>query len=85
MRLLKIKKPRSIFICFLIELFLLSYFLMSPIDNALADSNLKLTEGAKREGRVVLYTAMATESNQAVKNGFEKKYPFVKLEIFRSR
>ena len=45
----------------------------------------KLMEGAKQEGKVVWYTAMSTDSNDAVRKAFEKKYPFIKVEIFRSR
>lgn len=44
-----------------------------------------LIEGAKKEGKLTLYTSLIV--NQAVrpiKKGFEKKYPFIALEYIRS-
>ncbi|HUK41842.1 MAG TPA: extracellular solute-binding protein [Candidatus Acidoferrales bacterium] len=41
-----------------------------------------LVQGAKREGRVVWYT-VAGESQQLAQE-FEKKYPFIKVEVVRS-
>lgn len=42
----------------------------------------RLIEAAKREGKVVLFTVVA-ESQQLAKE-FEKKYPFVKVEVVRA-
>ncbi len=50
-----------------------------------ADRQDKLVEGAKREGEVVIYSAMIV--NQAMRpmaDAFMKKYPFVKLTYWRS-
>src|SRR5262247_2039035 len=44
----------------------------------------KALEGAKREGRLVLYTGMDTDEANLYTKEFSKKYPFVKTEIFRS-
>jgi iron(III) transport system substrate-binding protein len=44
----------------------------------------KLIEGAKREGRLVLYTGMETDEANLFANEFTKKFPFVKADIFRS-
>ena len=39
---------------------------------------------AKEEGRVLLYTSLASADNKAFRNAFEKAYPGVKLEIYRA-
>lgn len=44
----------------------------------------KLIEGAKKEGMVVFYTTMTTDSNEAIRRAFEEKYPFVKMEVYRT-
>src|SRR5262245_4352089 len=44
----------------------------------------KVLEGARKEGRLVLYTGMDTEEANLYANEFSKKYPYVKTEIFRS-
>ncbi|MBI4528037.1 MAG: ABC transporter substrate-binding protein [Deltaproteobacteria bacterium] len=44
----------------------------------------KLVEGAKKEGRMVYYTAMSIEDARALAQGFESKYAFIKTDIFRS-
>ncbi|MGZ9127784.1 MAG: ABC transporter substrate-binding protein [Candidatus Binatia bacterium] len=54
-----------------------------PIHGAAADRE-KILEGAKKEGRLVLYTGMETEESSLFTKEFAKKYPFIKPEIFRS-
>ncbi|HZD39484.1 MAG TPA: extracellular solute-binding protein [Terriglobales bacterium] len=49
-----------------------------------ADRNQLLVEGAKREGKVVWYTTLAARQNKQIANAFEKKYPGVKVETYRS-
>lgn len=44
----------------------------------------RLVEGAKREGRLVYYASMSIEDARILTQGFERKYPFVKTDIFRS-
>ena len=44
----------------------------------------RVLEGAKKEGRLVLYTGMDTDEATLFTNEFSKKYPFIKSEIFRS-
>jgi hypothetical protein len=41
-------------------------------------------DAAKREGRMVFYTSMDTGDARALVNGFEKKYPLIKTDVFRS-
>lgn len=44
-----------------------------------------LEEGAKKEGKLLLYTsAILTQSVQPMVAAFEKKYPYLKVEIFRA-
>ncbi|HEX2931011.1 MAG TPA: extracellular solute-binding protein [Candidatus Binatia bacterium] len=44
----------------------------------------KILEGAKKEGKLVLYTGMDTDEASLYTKEFSKKYPFIKPEIFRS-
>jgi len=43
----------------------------------------KLIAEAKKEGRLVWYTAMAIDTAKPLVDAFEKKYPFVKVEYIR--
>ncbi len=54
-----------------------------PGHGAAADRE-KILEGAKKEGRLVLYTGMETDESSLFTKEFAKKYPFIKPEIFRS-
>ena len=59
----------------------------SPADLASytsADRERLLHEGAKREGKLVWYTTLAAEQNKQIANAFEKKYPGVNVETFRT-
>ena len=40
-----------------------------------------LLEAARKEGRVVVYTASFTEVIQEVVNDFNKRFPFIKVEV----
>jgi iron(III) transport system substrate-binding protein len=44
----------------------------------------KLTEEAKKEGKVVFYSGSNANDANAIKAGFEKKYPFIQFEYFRA-
>ena len=44
----------------------------------------KMIDGAKKEGRLVLYTGMETEEAAIFTKEFTRKYPFVKTDVFRS-
>ena len=54
-----------------------------PLYGATADRE-KILEGAKKEGRLVLYTGMETDESSLFTQEFAKKYPFIRPEIFRS-
>ena len=43
-----------------------------------------LVEAARKEGRVVVYTASFTEVMQEVVNDFNKHFPFIKVEVVRA-
>src|SRR3989338_4227217 len=43
----------------------------------------KLIAGAKKEGTLVWYTAMAIDTAKPLVDAFEKKYPFVKVRYIR--
>lgn len=49
-----------------------------------ADAAEMYYEKAKAEGNVVLYTSLAGADTQPFKEAFEKKYPGIKLELYRS-
>jgi len=49
-----------------------------------ADRERVLFEGAKREGKLVWYTTLATDQNKQIAGAFEKKYPGVSVETFRT-
>jgi iron(III) transport system substrate-binding protein len=44
----------------------------------------RVLEGAKKEGRIVLYTGMDVEEANIFTGEFGKRYPFIKPEVFRS-
>lgn len=43
-----------------------------------------LEEGARREGKVLLYSGMNVPNSQKVVNAFQKKYPFIRAEYYRA-
>jgi ABC-type Fe3+ transport system substrate-binding protein len=50
-----------------------------------ADRQEKLLEGAKKEGQVVVYSAvMVNQAMRPIAEGFMRKYPFVKLTYWRA-
>ncbi len=48
-----------------------------------ADRQQILEEGARREGQLLWYTSQAGDIIPLLTDGFTKKYPFVKVEVFR--
>ncbi len=49
-----------------------------------ADREKILFEGAKREGKLVWYTTLASDQNKQIAAAFEKKYPGVSVDTFRT-
>ena len=48
-----------------------------------ADREQRLVAGARAEGKVVWYTSLAGSSYKDLANGFEAKYPGIKVETYR--
>jgi iron(III) transport system substrate-binding protein len=49
-----------------------------------ADREKLLYDGAKREGKLVWYTTLATDQNKQLAAAFEKKYPGVSVDTYRT-
>lgn len=49
-----------------------------------ADRQAMLEEGARKEGALLMYTSMDLEESQPLVEGFVKKYPFIKGEVYRA-
>ena len=63
--------------------FPLALFLLSA-QFGWTQSDPKLIEGAKKEGKLVWYTSTSVTESQPLLNDFEKFYPFLKGEIVRA-
>jgi iron(III) transport system substrate-binding protein len=49
-----------------------------------AETDIKIVEGAKKEGALTWWTTTNLDLSQKILERFEKKYPFVKTELFRA-
>lgn len=58
--------------------------LLGFFTGASAATNDTLIDGAKREGEVVYYASMNLSEANAVIAAFEKRYPFVKVKLYRT-
>jgi len=56
---------------------------ISAANSLFAQSSPGTVEAAKKEGKLVYYTVLTLPESQALVAVFEKKYPFVKTELFR--
>jgi iron(III) transport system substrate-binding protein len=61
---------------------ILSAFLTAG--QARGQSEKELETAAKKEGKVVFWSSMRIEDSRALAAGFEAKYPFIKVDIFRA-
>lgn len=57
---------------------------LGAADRLWAQSEDELIRGARKEGQVVFWSSMRIEDSKALATGFEAKYPFVRVEIFRA-
>jgi iron(III) transport system substrate-binding protein len=57
---------------------------LAVADRVWAQSEDELMRGARKEGQVVFWSSMRVEDSKALATGFEAKYPFVKVDIFRA-
>jgi iron(III) transport system substrate-binding protein len=51
---------------------------------AWAQSEDELIRGAKKEGKVAFWSSMRIEDSKALAAGFEARFPFIKVDIFRA-
>ena len=49
-----------------------------------ADRQTMLEEGARKEGALLMYTSMDLEESHPLMEGFMKRYPFIKGEVYRA-
>lgn len=66
---------------FLVLAFLL---LQSGLAQSQPNSDPKLIETAKKEGELVYYTTMTLSQSKKVVDKFQKKYPFLTVDLFRT-
>src|SRR5215470_5978467 len=76
-------KWRTVCRYFCLLLWVLLWFRI-PLAIGASANGQQVFEGAKREGRLVLYTGMDIEEASQYTKEFTKKYPFIKTEVFRS-
>jgi len=60
------------------------FVLLAITSYARAQSEAELVAGAKKETKVVFWSSMRIEDSRALAAGFEARYPFVKVDIFRA-
>ncbi|HEX6436452.1 MAG TPA: hypothetical protein VF182_04930, partial [Candidatus Binatia bacterium] len=65
-------------------LFLLTLLSVFFFSSAYGQSEDELVAGAKKEAKVTFWSGMALDDSRLVAAGFEKKYPFIKVDIFRA-
>ena len=65
-------------------LFLLSPLFKPCLSWSQAGPDPKLIEGAKKEREVMWYTTTSLETSKIIVDQFQKKYPFVKVELYRT-
>ena len=57
---------------------------LSAIGHAYAQTQEQLLEGAKKEGALIVYASATAQQLQVYFAAFNKKYPFIKTEFFRT-
>jgi len=68
----------------LCETLIVAACLFFGIGAASGQSEAELAQAARKEGKVMFWSAMRIVDNQALVEGFEAKYPFIKVEVFRA-
>ena len=63
--------------------FVLLFLVQSAATWAQSDPTKRLIEGAKKEGKLVWYTALSIQDAELLTKRFEQLYPFVKTETLR--
>jgi iron(III) transport system substrate-binding protein len=57
---------------------------LTGIASAWGQTEAELVDAAKKEKKIMFWSAMRIEDNDALVKGFEAKYPFIKVEVFRA-
>ena len=60
------------------------FFLLSSVIAATAQTHEQLVAGAKKEGKLVVYASATAPQLQMYFATFNKRYPFIKTEFFRT-
>ena len=55
-----------------------------PITVGYANNHENVIDGAKREGKVVVYTSMTVDQAQKLNDAFKARYPFIQPSMFRA-
>ena len=55
-----------------------------PVSILRANNHEALIEGAKKEGKLVVYTSMTVDQAQRLNDAFKAKYPFIQPSMFRA-
>ena len=55
-----------------------------PSSSLRANNHDGLVEGAKKEGKLVIYTSMTVDQAQKLNDAFKAKYPFIQPSMFRA-
>jgi iron(III) transport system substrate-binding protein len=55
-----------------------------PSSSLRANNHDALVEGAKKEGKLVIYTSMTVDQAQKLNDAFKTKYPFIQPSMFRA-
>ncbi len=67
-----------------VSLLIFSIFAIPSVSWSQGKPDPKLIEGAKKEGQIVYYTTMTLDQSKQTVDRFEKKYPFIKVTLFRT-
>lgn len=73
-------KQRGLALFFLQALLVLALFSVSFAQTQVQKPLDKVIEGAKREGKIVVYASYTYEEGEELHAAFRKKYPFIKFE-----
>ena len=60
------------------------FFLLSSVVAVMAQTHEQLVAGAKKEGKLVVYASATAPQLQMYFATFNKRYPFIKTEYFRT-
>ena len=67
-----------------VSLLIFSILVIPSVSWSQGKAEPKLIEGAKKEGQIVYYTTMTLDQSKQTVDRFEKKYPFIKVTLFRT-